>query len=124
MLRVFSIVAGVAAIAAAVGRFIMGTGDLATLGSQPIAAIVWHAMTYAMALTGTAVLASSRGGREVAVALPMLATALFGGIAAIMAVTAGARMDDPFTYYPVFVLAGVALLNALAAWQAGKEAEA
>jgi hypothetical protein len=117
-MRVFSLIAGVAAIAAAVARFFLGAGDLAMLGSAPIAAIVWHALTYAMALVGAAVIASSRAGQELAVAMPMLATAFFGGIAAIMAVTAAISLHDPFAYYPVFVLAGVAALNALAAARA------
>ncbi len=117
-MRVFTIVAGGAALAAAAGRYVMGAGEVAQLGAAPIGAIVWHSLTYAMALIGVAVLASARAGRETALALAMLATAFFGGIAAIMAVTAGARLGDPLAYYPVIVLAALAALNALAAARA------
>lgn len=79
---------------------------------------MWHALTYAMALFGAALLATVRASRDAALAVAMLATAFFGGVAAIMAVTAGAALGDPFAYYPVFVLAAVALLCAVAAARA------
>ena len=124
-MRIFSTIAGAAALAAAVGRFVVGQGELDKLMTavgpvelETLIAVVWHAMTYAMALIGAALIASARASREVAVAVAMLACAFFGGVVAIMAVNAGARIGDPLAFYPVYVLAAVAALSGVAAARA------
>ncbi len=124
-MKVFSVVAGVAAMAAAIGRFLLGRGEidavLGLLGSAPQAAlvgIVWQALTYVMAVFGAALIVSARASRETAQSVALLSTAIFGGIAAIMAVYAGAALADPFAFFPFYIMATVAVLSGVAAARA------
>lgn len=124
-MRMFSVGAGVAAIAAAAYRHVRSFDTLEKVVAQiahpaerAFAAITWHGLTYSMAVLGVALIVSAWASRETAQSLAMLATAIFGGLAAIMGVFAGVSLGDPFAFYPVFALLGLAALSALAAVKA------
>ena len=123
-MRVFSLVAGAAAIGVAGFRYVRSLDGIRNMSAElgnpegALAAIVWHSLTYVMAVLGVALLLSVRASRETALSVGLLATAIFGGIAAIMATYSAAALGDPFAFYPVFLLAGLAALSGVAAAKA------
>lgn len=124
-MRIFSVLAGLAGSLAALALGISGHAEMSALastagGSEQGAqiAIAWAAMTYAMGLTGVCVLVSAWADINVARIVPIFATALFGGFTVIMLVAAGSRMADLAEGLPVFIMAGITALNALAASRA------
>ena len=123
-MRIFSLIAGAAAVAVAVFRYVAsidGVRSMAVQVGNPEGALVgtvWHSLTYIMALVGAALLLSAKAQRETAQALALLATAIFGGITAIMLTQAWGMLGDPFAFYPVYLLGGLALVSGAAAAKA------
>ncbi len=123
-MRIFSLIAGAAALAAALGRLILGRGEIAAIQDQlagshaGISTIVWHGTTYFFAILGVALIVSARASRETALSIGLLATAMFGGLAAMMAVYAVRMPGGISEFLPLLVVGAVAILSALAASRA------
>lgn len=123
--RPLSIVSGLAALAAAGVQVMRGFDGLPRIVAQlahpaqgAMIAIVWHSLTFAMAVLGAALLASARASRPVAKGAALLSMVILGGAGAITAYMAASALGDPFAFYPVYFLAGAALLSGLAALKA------
>lgn len=125
MKRRLSFAAGIAALLVAAGRFLAGSHELGSMMQQlrgrpegTLLAIVWHGLTAVMAVLGLALVVTAWTGRGAAKASGWIACGSFGAIAAIMALFAGERLGNPLQFYPVYLLAGVAILSGFAARRA------
>lgn len=116
--RRLALIAGLAALVVGAIRHVRSAGtvermagELAHPAEAAIATIVWHSLTGILLVAGVLLIVSAWRSRGFARGVALMATLVFAIPALLMGLIAGSQLGDPFAFYPIFPLAGVALLS-------------